>query len=80
MTKKEKKHSEFFSEITSSITEGIKAEKAGKVLTRHMVVVPDPPEAMSAAQIKNLRVGKLGVSPMHDHFTCNCKPSPDVFC
>jgi len=62
MERKKKKHSELYERITWSVKEGIKAEKAGKKLTRHVVVLPDPPSEMTAKQIKDLRENKLKVS------------------
>ena len=59
---RKKKDSEFFERTASSITKGIKAEKAGKKLTRHTVTIPDAPKEMTAKQIKKLREKELGIS------------------
>lgn len=53
---------EFVDRIVASVRAGMKAEKAGKKLTRHLVTIPDPPKELTAKQIKTLREKELKVS------------------
>jgi putative transcriptional regulator len=53
---------EFFEGIRDAMLEGIDALKTGRPLVTRTVVLPDPPEPMTAKQITRLRRQKLGMS------------------
>ncbi len=54
--------SEFFEGLRSALEEGVKALRAGKVLTVREVQLPPRPKPMSARRIAYLRRRKLRVS------------------